>query len=93
MRYKESISRQRFLLFAFISMAVVVMVVQSGHANLAEWRNILPKTVPDAISFGMLMSILANTLNWTRVYIVSLFRKEVLSRTDYPYICVSVLSS
>jgi len=43
------------------------------------------------VYFAILMGILVNTLNWIRVYLVSRFRADILSRTDYPYMCVSVL--
>jgi len=91
MEYKDSLSFPKFRLFAFISMAAVAAIVPFGQANPKEWKEMLPKTSVEMVYLAMLMGILANTLNWIGVYLVSRFRAAILSRTDYPYMCVSVL--
>lgn len=44
MQYKDSINIGGFMLFAFITIAIVVEIFRSGKANLIIWKSLLPKS-------------------------------------------------
>lgn len=91
MRYKESITTSRFVLFVFISIALVVQIVRSGKADIETWQNLLPKTGSEIVSFVFLATIVMNTFNWCVIYLVSLFKTNIFLCVDYPFLILSIL--
>lgn len=87
MQYKDSINIGGFMLFAFITIAIVVEIFRSGKANLIIWQSLLPKSETEVASFIMFIAIILNTFNWSVIYLISLLKKSILLCTDYIYIC------
>ncbi len=90
MRYKDSIKTSLFILFAFISGAIIFEILQSGKANPQMWQSLLPKKGTEVFSFFVALFIFLNTLNWSLVYLISRFNEKIWQRIDYPFLILSI---